>query len=119
MFAFKSKHVRLLQDFIVWPKCFETETTKTERSHDRNGSDRTDQAETARAQPVRPKSQVPLQREYKASLMKRNWLWICRNAIEDHKADTPANVLCVHSAKTFWKYIRKDKKNARCPLQTS
>jgi len=32
-----SKHVRFLQDFIVWPKCLETETTKTEKSRDRIG----------------------------------------------------------------------------------
>jgi len=31
------KHVRFLQDFIVWPKCLETETTKTEKSRDRIG----------------------------------------------------------------------------------
>jgi len=44
----KSEHVTFLQDFIVWPKCFETETTKIEMSRDWNG-----QTETAR-----PKSPV-------------------------------------------------------------
>ena len=36
-FALKSEHVRFLQDFIVWPECLETETTKTEKACDRNG----------------------------------------------------------------------------------
>ena len=35
-FALKSQHVRFLQDFIVWPKCLVTGTTKTEKSQDRN-----------------------------------------------------------------------------------
>jgi len=37
MFALKSEHVRLLQDFMVWPKCLDTETTMTEKTCDRNG----------------------------------------------------------------------------------
>jgi len=44
-FALKSERVRFLQDLIVWPKCFETEMTKTEKSRDRNGSDRNGQIE--------------------------------------------------------------------------
>jgi len=51
MFALKSEHVRFLQDFIVWPKCLETETTKTEKSRDRKG-----QAEMTR--PRRPDRKV-------------------------------------------------------------
>ena len=41
----KKLHVRFLQDFIVWPKCLETEMTKTEKYRDRNGSDLNDQNE--------------------------------------------------------------------------
>ena len=39
----KSQHVGFLQGFIFWPKCLETETTKTEKSRDLNGSDRNGQ----------------------------------------------------------------------------
>jgi len=39
-FALKSEHIRFLQDFIAWPKCLETGTTKTEKFRDRKGSDR-------------------------------------------------------------------------------
>ena len=39
-FALKSEHARFLQDFIAWPKCFETITTKIEKSRDPNSSDR-------------------------------------------------------------------------------
>jgi len=39
--ALKSEHVRFLQDFIVWPKCLKTETTKTEKPRDRNGQTET------------------------------------------------------------------------------
>jgi len=39
-FALKSVHIRFLQDFIAWPKCLETVTTKAETSRDGNGSDR-------------------------------------------------------------------------------
>jgi len=48
MFALKSEHVRFLQGFIFWPKCLETETTKTEKSRDRNGQTETAQTESAR-----------------------------------------------------------------------
>jgi len=41
-FALKSEHIRFLQDFIAWPKCLETGTTKTEKSRDENNSDRKD-----------------------------------------------------------------------------
>jgi len=40
-FALKSELIRFLQDFIVWPKCLETETTKTEKYCDRNGQTET------------------------------------------------------------------------------
>jgi len=40
MFALKCEHVRFLQDFMVWPKCSQTETAQTEMSTDRNGPDR-------------------------------------------------------------------------------
>ena len=43
-FALKSEHVRFLQDFIVWPKCLESETTKTE---------------TVQTKSARPKSRIP------------------------------------------------------------
>jgi len=36
-FAWKSEHIKLLQDFIAWPKFLETGTTKTEKSRDRIG----------------------------------------------------------------------------------
>jgi len=39
MFAIKSEHIRFLQDFIAWPNCLVTGTTKTKTSRDRNGSD--------------------------------------------------------------------------------
>ena len=37
MLALKCEHVRFLQDFLVWPKCPQTETAQTEMSPDRNG----------------------------------------------------------------------------------
>jgi len=39
-----------MQGFIVWPKCLGTETTKTKKSRERNGSDRNGQTELARSE---------------------------------------------------------------------
>jgi len=36
-----------MQDFIVWLKCFKAETTKTEKSHGRNGWNQNGQTESA------------------------------------------------------------------------
>jgi len=54
MLALKCEHVRFLQNFIVWPKCPQTETARAKRP-DRNGPDRNDQTLSAR-----PKSRVPV-----------------------------------------------------------
>ena len=58
-FALKSEHARFLQDFIVWPKCLETETTKTETSRDRIGQTERAQTEMAQIESTRPKSRGP------------------------------------------------------------
>jgi len=46
----KCEHVRFLQDFIVWPKCPQTETAQTE----------TTQTKTAQTESARPKSRGPI-----------------------------------------------------------
>ena len=51
MFALKCEHVRFLHDFIVWPKCPQTETAQTETAQTE-----TDQTESAR--PKRPDRNV-------------------------------------------------------------
>jgi len=53
MFALKCEHVRFLQDFIVWPKCPQTEMSPDWNGPDRNGPDwnspdRNGQTESAR-----------------------------------------------------------------------
>jgi len=56
MFALKCEHVKILQDFIVWPKFPQTEMSLDENGPDRNGSDRIGQTESAR--PNRPDRKV-------------------------------------------------------------
>ena len=48
-------HVRFLQDFIVWPKCPVTETSRPNRP------DRIVQTETSQTETARPKSPVPFE----------------------------------------------------------
>jgi len=68
--ALKSEHIIFLYDFIVWPKRLGTDTTKTEKSRDRNGQTETAQTETAR--PNRLDRKVAYPRQSIGQLFKRN-----------------------------------------------